>query len=358
MAYSLEQMIGQMVIVGFRSPYLAADSPILRSIREHGISGVYLTDNDKPWGSGLGNIVSPSQFSRLNHTLQQQRRESGNPWPLFITMDAEGGIIIRLKEKYGFPATLSAFELGRQDQPELTRRQSDQIAQLLASSGVNFNFVPVLDLNINPANPAIGAKQRSFSDDPERVVRHAVEVIQAHHDHNILCCAKHFPGHGSAPHDTHLGMVDCSRFWSEKELIPYRRLIERRILDAVMISHLYNRKLDPDYPATLSRRHITGLLRDQLGFEGLIISDDISMGALHNYYSYQKTIELALNAGIDILLHSNVSFYQPDLGQQIVHIVRNLVETGRVRPEIIETAFRRIIVYKQNFYRPAKHSIN
>ena len=188
--------------------------------------------------------------------------------PLFISVDAEGGSVNRLKRQYGFSAALpSAEKLGAQS-PEETGRAAEALAVELRDNGINWNFAPVTDVNINPDSPAIGGIQRSFSDDPTVVVSHADAFIRALRKHNVIPTLKHFPGHGSADNDTHLGVADVTESYRyDSEIAPYRDLIAGGYTDPVMTAHIVNRNLDTDgLPGTLSRPITTALLRENTRF--------------------------------------------------------------------------------------------
>src|SRR4051812_39827010 len=225
---SLRAKLGQLLIVGFRGARPAECEVIARDIREHQIGGVILFDQEMADASTKRrNIESPAQVKELVSYLQ-----SAAASPLLVAIDQEGGRVNRLKSDYGFPESISHEELGRINDPAETYRRAEQTATTLASVGINLNLAPVVDLDANPDNPIIKGKKRSFSADPETVARHAAEFVQAHRAHGVLACAKHFPGHGSAKGDTHLGLVDVTETWHERELIPFRRLIEAGKCDA------------------------------------------------------------------------------------------------------------------------------
>lgn len=344
MAYSLDQKIGQMVIVGFRGTVVNKDSPVIRAIRDGHLGGVWLTDNDSPMGKTIGNIESPRQLKQLISDLQ-----SAAEIPLIVSIDAEGGQVVRLKEKYGFPKTFPASYLGQKNDLQLTYQQSRLIAEILYEAGINFNFSPVLDLNRNPDNPALGLKERCYSDDPQIVWQHALKVVEAHHEKNIKTCLKHFPGHGSARHDSHVGFVDVTETWSPDELSVYQNFINAGLADAILTAHVFHKEFDDRYPATLSRNIITALLREKIGFNGIVISDDMNMGAIQNNYSYEEAVELAILAGVDMILQSNVDHYQPDVAQVTMTIIKKLVHEGRISEERIEQSFLRIKRVKDSF---------
>ncbi len=340
--FSLAEKIGQMVMVGFRGTKVSRSSPIVKAITEWHLGGVWLTDNENELGIIRGNIRSPEQVKQLVGDLQGYAK-----LPLLVSIDAEGGQIIRLKEKFGFPPTFSAQYLGSRDDLLLTRKQAQQIASLLRDLGINFNFVPVLDLNIHPDSPALGKKERCYSADPQVVIRHATEVVVQHHQYGIFCAAKHFPGHGSARHDSHHGFVDVTDTWSEAELLPYQRLIADGLLDAIITAHIFHSRLDDTYPATLSRKIISGLLRGQMRFDGVVISDDLNMGAIQYNYDYAEAVALAIEAGVDILLQSNVDHYDADIARRTLAIIKHLVESGRISVGRIDESFVRIMKLKK-----------
>lgn len=228
-------------------------------------------------------------------------------------MDQEGGNVCRLKERYGFPPTLTAQYLGTQNNPTLTRLCADSIGNTLAENGINVNFAPVVDLNINPTSPAIGALERSFSADPAVVTTNARIFVETHDKNHVATCFKHFPGHGSAAADSHLGLVDVTDTWSDIELEPYRALINEGNCRMVMTAHVFNRNIDPDLPSTLSKPFITGMLREMLAFDGVVVTDDLQMQGLTQFFDYKTIVEESIIAGVDIILVSK----KPRRGQPL-----------------------------------------
>ena len=334
---TLREQVGQLLMVGFRGLEAGPGSPIIRAVRAGSVGGVVLFDRDTLLKSDRRNIRSPLQVRRLIRSLQEAAAV-----PLLVAVDQEGGRVARLKERHGFPATVSARFLGEADDPELTRRYAAVTAAVLAAAGFNLNFAPLVDLDVNPENPIIGKFERSFSADPAIVLRHAQAVIEAHREHGIRCCLKHFPGHGSSRRDSHLGLTDISATWEPRELEPFRELIARGRADAVMTAHVFNRHLDPEFPATLSRKTITGLLRRELGFAGAVISDDMDMKAISAEYDRETALELALNAGNDILLIANNLDYDEEVAARTLELILGLVASGRVSRSRVEKACRRV----------------
>jgi beta-N-acetylhexosaminidase len=341
----LREKIGQMFLIGFRGLEISDAEPVARDLAERNLGGVILFDKEMAdLHLPTRNIQSPAQVSALVKSIK-----SFAATPPFIAIDQEGGRVNRLKPEYGFPATLSHEELGALDDPAQTFAHAEAIAKTLKVAGINFNLAPVVDLDANPDNPIIKGKKRSFSADPEIVARHAIEFIKAHQTHGVLSCAKHFPGHGSARGDTHLGLVDVTNFWSDRELLPYRRLIERGICDAVMTAHVFNAKLDAQHPATLSAGVIRGLLRGDLGFAGIVLTDDLEMKAISSHYGLERAIGMAVNAGADVICLGNNMSFDPNIGERAMDLTLKLVGAGEILPERIDESFRRIMEVKQRF---------
>jgi beta-N-acetylhexosaminidase len=344
---SLREKIGQMLLLGFRGCRPADCAAIVRDLREHHVGSIILFDQEMAGGTidtarARRNIESPAQVRELIAYLQAQA-----PRPLLVSIDQEGGRVNRLKPAYGFPASLSHEELGRLGQPAETYRHAEATARTLADLGINLNLAPVVDLDANPDNPIIKGKGRSFSADPEAVARHAAEFIRAHRAHRVLSCTKHFPGHGSATGDTHLGLVDVTRTWHERELVPFRRLIAAGLADVIMTAHVFNSQLDPAVPATLSRAVLTDLLRGRIGFQGVICSDDMEMKAISSHYGLEVAVPAAVEAGIDLLCFGNNMHYDPDIAAKAAGILARAVESGRIPEARIDASYGRILTLKR-----------
>jgi len=339
---NLETKIGQMLLVGFRGLEVDEFSPVVQDIRSGRIGGVILFDYDVALKSPVRNVASPEQLKAWVADLQ-----AADPtMPLFVAIDQEGGRVNRLKEKYGFPPTGSQGWLGEQNDPALTARHARQTAQTLAELGINVNLAPVVDVNVNPDNPVIGKLERSFSADPMLVADHALEVLIAHQVEGILCALKHFPGHGSSTTDSHLGFTDVTQTWSDLELVPYREILGSAGADMIMTAHVFNARLDQDWPATLSRSTIQGLLRDQMGYEGVVISDDMQMQAISDHYSLETALEQTIMAGADVIIFGNNLAYDEQIAQEAIDVITNLVQEGRISPSRINESFNRIMFLK------------
>ena len=315
----------------------------MHDIRQHHVGGIILFDQEMADTSiRRRNIESPAQVQALVAFLQAQARIA-----LLASIDQEGGRVNRLKPAYGFPESVSHEELGRLNQPGETYRHAAATANTLVSLGFNLNLAPVVDLDAHPDNPIIKGKGRSFSSDPEVVAWHAAEFVRAHRAQGVLTCAKHFPGHGSATGDTHLGLVDVTQTWRERELIPFQRLIAADLCDVIMSAHVFNAKLDPERPATLSHAVITGLLRERLGFRGVVISDDMEMKAISSHYGLDNSVPAAIEAGIDVLCFGNNMSYDPDIAAKAIGILVRAVESGRIAETRIDESYARVLALKR-----------
>lgn len=331
--FTLETKIGQMLMVGFSGRYLSEESAIIQDLRANKVGSIVLFGH---------NLASAGQAAALTSMLS-----AASALPLLISVDQEGGFVSRFGAWSGITPNYSAQYLGAQNDLELTRTQGDSTATVLSSLGVNLNLAPVVDLNLNPSNPVIGRVQRSFSGDPAVVVEQSRTLIDAHHQHGVLCTLKHFPGHGSSTGDTHLGFVDVTETWQDAELEPFGRLVAGGQVDAVMTAHIFNGRLDAQYPATLSRPIITGILREQLGYGGVIISDDLRMRAISDLYTPEDAILRAIDAGVDILaISNNIPGKKQISAGQAFDIILNLVNTGALSGERIEQSFQRIMQLK------------
>jgi beta-N-acetylhexosaminidase len=344
---SLRAKIGQMLLVGFRGTDASSASAVLADISERGLGGVVLFSVDQPTGSSVRNIVSPEQLAALTTTLQGAAAASAPPLaPLLIAVDQEGGQVARLGPDHGFPATVSAAELGAEANPRVTQRAGRDIARTLRRAGINLNLAPVVDLNVNPANPIIGALDRSFGADPQLVHRQAAAFIRGHHEIGERTTLKHFPGHGSSVGDTHLGVVDVTDTWQPVELQPFGDLIHDGLADTILTAHVFNARLDPEHPATLSAATINGILRRQLGWNGVVISDDMQMGAIRDAYGYPDAVRLAIEASVDILTIANQQVFEDGIVERTIDLVEGMVVDGRIPEARITESWRRIQALK------------
>jgi beta-N-acetylhexosaminidase len=331
------QELGQLLVVGFRGTEINSESKIVKDIKEYNLGGVVLFDFDIESGEYGRNITNANQLLKLSSALVAYSQT-----PPIIAIDQEGGRVSRLKETYGFPKTRSAQYLGTLDNEDSTRYYAKTTAQEFMVVGVNTNFAPVVDVNLNPSNPVIGNYERSFSKETDKVVKHVGYVLDEFDKEGILSVLKHFPGHGSSTKDSHLGVTDVTNIWDESELLPYKKLFTERKINAVMTAHIYNARLDSLWPATLSERTIQGILRDSLGFNGVVFSDDMQMKAISDEYGLETAIEQSLNAGIDILVFANNLVYEEDIARKAIQIIQKGIAEGRISETKIDSALARV----------------
>lgn len=354
---SLEQMVGQMIMTGFHGDGMgdkAEDfAAIQNQIKSGKIGGVILFDIDV---SGLlaqgmdmteakkqifsSNIKNTDQIKQLNNQLQ-----SIAPKKLLIAIDQEGGNVQRLKPAHGFESIPSAKELGHGD-TQTTYETAYNLGNRLSDLGFNVDFAPLLDVDVNPKSPAIGAKDRSFSPDPTIVTQHGGAFASGLSDAKIAFSYKHFPGHGSAGSDTHAGITDITNTYQEYELQPWRDLLKTSSpYTMVMVAHVINNNFDT-LPASLSQKTIQ-MVRD-MGFNGVIVSDDMDMGAIANEYGTEKAIEMAINAGNDILVFGNNLTFDRNRGRDVNETIVKMVNDGRIKKSRIRESYNRIMKMKEH----------
>jgi len=340
---SLEKKIGQMLMVGFRGTHAESDSYIARTIKDLKLGGVILFDYDIPSKSRSRNITDPDQTKKLAADLKGYSKNA----PLLVAVDAEGGFVNRLKPKMGFIDVPSAKALAQDNDAGPALKTYWNLAKQLVGLGFNVNFGPVVDVDINPENPVIGGLERSYSNDPQKVITFARAFIASHRSFGIITSLKHFPGHGSGASDSHLGLTDVTNTYKEEELTPYKELIGDQEIDSVMTAHIINRNIDPDYPATLSPLFIQNILRDKFGFDGVVFSDDMQMGAIVDNYGFEDAIVRAINAGCDILIFSNNgSVYDESVPYRAKEIILKAVKDGRISKARINQTYDRIMELK------------
>lgn len=337
-AYTLEDDIGEMLLVGFRGVAVDSTDHIWRDLTHFRVGSVILFDYDAAMGRRGRNITGVQQVQSLCRQLRHIRPD------LLIGIDQEGGKVSRLHQRYGFP-TVASPKLSAAEGDDSVRSCARITARMLHDAGIDLNFAPVADVDVNPDCPVIGKLERSFSASPERVTDCCRIWIEEQDKKGVVSCMKHFPGHGSATGDTHKGLVDVSKTWQKKELQPYRELV--KTVPMVMTAHVINRQLDPDgLPASLSPR-ITAYLRDTLGFQGVIVTDDMAMGAIVNEYSFETALRMAIEAGADLLcLSNNGGTYNSELVPQAVRTIKRMVADGTVSAERIHASAERVRALK------------
>lgn len=335
---TLQTMIGQMIMVGTRGMTIGEVSPQFKQqIKDGKIGGVILFDYDVVKKEAHRNIQTPEQVKALITGLKAL-----TPKPLFMAVDQEGGRVNRLKPKYGFPTSVSAQYLGDLDNVDTTNYYANRTATTLNDLGFNVNFAPAVDVNFNPESPAIGKIERSFSADPAMVIKHASIQIKAQDAKGIVSTLKHFPGHGSAQADSHYGVTDVTDYWQESELLPFEQLGKLDNNVAIMTAHVVNKNLDPDFPATLSNKIIDGILRRQLGFKGVIFSDDMQMKAVNAQFGFETLLKNAINAGVNVLVFGNNLEYDELIPTKAIEIISKMVENGEISKDRIIGSYERI----------------
>ena len=332
-AMSLERKVGQLMSVAFHGTKIT--SSLEAMIRDRGIGGVILYSENFTDASGLAKLVADlDQISRDAKSL-----------PLFFEIDQEGGPVIRLNK--GATILPGQMALAATADPERSVRTAATInASELRALGVNWNFAPVADVNDEPTNPIIS--NRSFSSDPARVSALVTAAVQAYGTAGFFCCAKHFPGHGSTTTDSHTGLpkIEADRATLDRiELPPFRAAIAAGV-PAIMSAHIVVPALDatPELPVTLSKAVMTDLIRNTLGFQGIVVTDDLEMGALKNVGEAAAGLR-ALQAGADYLL-----FRFDDAAQLEGHrLITDAVRSGSLDSAQLERSVRRIVDAKRRF---------
>lgn len=350
-AETLEDMAGQMILVGFQGDSVddASVVSLAREIADGKIGGVMFL---RP------NIRDFESVRAINRLFMSGK---GHP-PPFIAVDQEGGAVQRLTPEVGFPDTPSAADLAKSyglnfsplSSEEGPHKTYEVMAAGLAKWGFNVNFGPVVDLNINKDNPIIAKYGRSYGADAITVSTYAYAFIEAHHKFGIMTALKHFPGHGSSTGDTHEGFVDVSKTWQEAEFTTFNFIISHAAADFVMVGHLYNsQRSGPQdrLPASLSPFWITSELRGVLKFDGVVITDDLEMGAVRKLFDLHERVRRAVLAGVDVLLFSNTAKPRTTLGDEIRSI---LLEEGDKDPAFaarIKESYSRIVTLKSRFHK-------
>ena len=334
--------IADLLLVGFAGTQVAGNEEVRRLVCDVKVGGVLLFERYAASGQPR-NMVSPAQVTALTRDLQAlAARCAGRP--LFIAADAEGGRVMRLSTRLGYPPTLAAQELGERNDPAFTQAEARRMGVMLREAGINWNLAPVVDVAVNPGNPAVVTLGRTYSADPARVTAHARAFVLGMHEEGVLTALKHFPGHGSSRGDSHLGFTDVSDTSRLRtELAPFRALIADGLADSVMTAHVFNRGLDPWEPATLSRFTVRRVLRGWLHYDGVAISDDLLMGAIAQHYGLEDAAVLAVGAGVDVLLISqNAGRIDDHAAERVVAAITRAIATGALSESQITRAVARV----------------
>lgn len=351
---TLREKIGQMLVVGFEGKYVDEHSEIAQSFDRDTIGGVILFDYNPKSQRFDKNIENPEQVQALTTALQKFNTKAAEKHhrrhlPLFISVDYEGGRVNRLSPNHGFPEIPSAKEIGQHPIDDALEN-AELMAHTLKKSGFNLNYFPVLDVDVNPDNPIIGKLGRSFSADPQAVSYYAEPYSTQFLANNIECAYKHFPGHGSSLADSHLGFVDITDTWTSNELLPFMESLSHPMhCGLVMVAHVVNRNLDiTGVPASLSYPIVSGLLRHDLHFEGVVITDDMQMKAISDHYGLADALTQSINAGVDMFIFGNQLSEQPQDPSELIDIIEDKIHSGQISKERINEAYQRIVMMKEN----------
>jgi len=325
----LKDQIAQVVMMGLTGPTPSNEE---KNVIEHGVGGVILFERNCP---------SPTHVAELIEDLQETARSKGPGIPLLIAIDQEHGPVTRIKE--GITPFPSAGALGEMGDSDLVRRAAHITGEELALMGITMNLAPVADLLLHPKNKVIG--QRSFGADPIVVGEMVIAAVEGLQGAGVAACAKHFPGHGATQTDSHHALPTIERSKEElerAELIPFQRAIQAAVA-ACMPGHLLCPSLDPALPATFSSAIIQGLLRQDLGFDGCVISDDLLMGALDEWGGLEERGVMALKAGVDLLLVAKGPV------QGLLDALAQGVKTGETPHERAQEAVARVMKLKERY---------
>lgn len=335
-----KEQIGQRLVVGF--PGYEIPDELRALVKDYHVANIILFAE---------NIRDNAQLQRLCAELQELiQAETGTP--AFITIDQEGGVVTRLGgDAAVVPSAMCVSATGNEQN---AYRAGLITGRELNALGVNFNLAPDMDVNSNPHNPVIGV--RSYGDAPQTVARFGTQMIRGLLDGGVLCCAKHFPGHGDTAVDSHLGLPVVDKSMDELmacELIPFRAAIEAGV-PAVMTTHILFPQIEPEkLPATMSRRIMTGLLKEKLGFDGLVISDCMMMQAIQTYYGTVNGIVAAIGAGVDLVFTSHSIEY----ARQACEALDEALAEGKLSATEMEASAQKILRYKGKYTQLASPDI-
>lgn len=335
----LAAAVADLLMIGFYGRSSASPSARLlaRQVHRGQVGAIFFVTQN------IGTAEQVQGLLRLFH------RGSARP---LLAIDHEGGVVQRLSKAHGFTCVPAARNIAATMSPARAGVLYAQAGRELAALGFNVNLGPVLDVD-EPANPAIGIPGRAYDTDPERIAAYAQAFVKAFAGAGILCAAKHFPGHGRSVSDSHSGVADISTTWSEAELEPFARLLASpHAPPMVMTGHLRLDAVAPDgRPATVSAPVVTGLLRQRLGYAGVVVTDDLDMGGVSYFMNRHDAIVQALAAGSDLLMIKNLFNYDPLLPQRAVRSVRSAIARGQLSKAQVMTAAERVRAIRLQAYQ-------
>ena len=330
MDQTLKHKIGQMIIAGFPSPYV--DDQARRLVEDFEVGNFAL------FGRNYVTAEQATQMCRDLHELVYAK----TGYSAYLASDQEGGVVSRVCIGSAlFPGTMAMAASPSADPYQVGKN----CGNVLGSMGILGNFGPVMDVNLDPMNPIIGS--RSYSDDPETVARMGVEMIRGMHDGGMLATLKHYPGHGNVSTDSHLGVPHNTSSVEELQRIewmPFQRAIDAGA-DAIMTAHVVYDQVDPEYPATISKKIMTGLLRDVMHFDGIAVTDCMEMDAIRAAYGIGPGAVLAIQAGCDVLCFSHTY----EAVAEACEALYKAVDDGIITPERIDQSYQRIIRLKKQY---------
>ncbi|MFJ7934727.1 beta-N-acetylhexosaminidase [Sporosarcina sp. NPDC096371] len=327
---SVKEKIGQLLMIGVEGKSFSEE--IDQLIRNYHVGGVILM--------GKNVSTTPEMLTFINAI---KRANASNKIPLFMSVDEEGGRVSRLPA--GIPKLPTSAQIGKRHDETVSYRAGTYVAEVLHDFGYNMNFAPVLDVNSNPGNPVIG--DRSLGADPEQVAKLGVSMMHGMMDSGVIPVVKHFPGHGDTVVDSHKVLPKVEKTLEKLrnvELFPFQQAIDEGA-DAVMVAHILFPELDPEYPASMSKEIITGLLRVEMEFDGVIITDDLVMGAITNDYTVPEAAVQSFMAGSDLLLVVG------DTNNQVntVNALETAIDEGSITEERLNESVKRILTLKEKY---------
>lgn len=325
----IRHALGQHMFIGLSGLALTPDEK--KFIIENNIGGVVLFGR---------NVQEPKQIHELCSELQSLRHQMPDKAPLFIGIDMEGGRVARLKAPFTKWPPLK--KIGDLDNPTMSFHFSFCMGQELKAVGINLDFAPCIDIFNNPQNTVIG--DRAISTDVNMVVKHSSALVRGLIKSDVIACVKHFPGHGLTLVDSHEDLpvenVDLARL-DQVELQPFKKSFRSRV-DMCMVAHILFPKIDPDYPVSLSEIFIKKILKGDCRYRGLVISDDLGMGALAKRYKTEDIAVRSLQAGVDLLLYCN----EPSAPPLAIEALVDGCANGPLNPQEIEANYRKLLQYK------------
>lgn len=327
---SLNEKIGQMVIVGLDGTNLQADAR--KMIETYKVGGFILY---KP------NITSAEQTLKFLNQLKKANQP--NPAALWLSTDQEGGRVSRMPEPYLKIPT--AKEIGQKNSTAYATGIGQALGEEIKSVGFNLDFAPVMDINSNPNNPVIG--DRSYGANADTVINNGTAVLKGIQSEGVAAVVKHFPGHGDTSVDSHLELPVVNKSLKQLEgfeLLPFQAAVKQGT-DMVMVAHLLIPKIDPDYPASLSKQMISDLLRDQLGYDGVVITDDLTMGGIVKHYGIAEAAVRSIQAGSDIVLVG----HDVERETAVIKALQNAASSGKLTEQEIDQHVYRILQLKQKY---------